>query len=128
MTDWRWHNFTADEMRCRCGCGRADMSPLFMDVLQTIRMQYGKPMRVSSGYRCPSHNAKVSSTGPGGPHTTGKAVDILVSGKDAHTLLQLCMAHMDVTGIGVSQKGAHDSRFIHIDTIEEGLRPWLWSY
>ena len=97
--------------------------------LQKLRDKLGKPMKLSSAYRCPEHNSKVSSTGKSGPHTTGMAIDIVCSGKDAWELLSFAMIRSKVwKGIGVSQKGKHESRFIHLDTIEADNRPWVWSY
>jgi uncharacterized protein YcbK (DUF882 family) len=104
MLDWlRWPNFTEGEFRCRCGCGRADMDPAFMDRLQALRERFGKPLRISSGYRCPDHNARVSSTGRGGPHITGKAVDVAVAYGDVDELERLAVL-ADVSGRGVQQK------------------------
>ena len=94
-----------------------------MDKLESIRIEYGLPMRVTSGYRSPEYNSKVSHTGRTGPHTTGMAVDIAVSGKDAHRLLCVALAH-GITGVGVSQNGA--GRFLHFDTARE--TPAIWSY
>ncbi|MEO5330361.1 MAG: D-Ala-D-Ala carboxypeptidase family metallohydrolase, partial [Magnetococcus sp. THC-1_WYH] len=54
-----------------------------MDRLENLRREFNRPMPVSSGYRCPMHNARVSKTGFSGPHTTGQAVDIVISGEDA---------------------------------------------
>ena len=68
-------HFALAEFECRCGCGRAEMNATFLAQLDTLRSIYGKPLTVTSGYRCPSYNAKVSSTGMTGPHTTGKAAD-----------------------------------------------------
>lgn len=119
-------NFSVDEMKCKCGCGKADMDREFMMDLQALREAVG-PLKVSSAYRCPEHNQRVSSTGPDGPHTTGKAADILCSGKHAHEVL-MSACFFDFTGIGVSQKGAHGSRFIHLDTITAGPRPNVWTY
>ena len=57
---------------------------------------------VSSGYRCPEYNDQVSSSGLTGPHTTGRAVDVVCSG-DALKIMELAIKH-GMTGIGVSQK------------------------
>jgi uncharacterized protein YcbK (DUF882 family) len=123
-------NFTADEMRCQCGCGKADMDHAFMLKLQAVRDVVG-PLVVSSGYRCPEHNAAVSSTGLNGPHVTGKAADLRCFGKQAHEVLVQAMFHY-FTGIGVSQKGPHGFRFIHLDMLQDGengaRRSWTWSY
>lgn len=122
----RWPNFSRKEFACAC-CGKAPMDPAFMDILQLLRIDYGKPMVISSGYRCAAHNQKVSSTGPNGPHTTGQAADVAVARGDAYELLQLGIRIF--TGIGVNQKGA--GRFLHFDTIPNSAsapRPTLWSY
>jgi len=95
--------------------------------LEQIREYWGKPMLLSSAYRCPDHNKNVSSTGENGPHTTGKAVDILCYGNDALELINL-VTDVGINGLGISQKGAFSSRFIHIDGIETGNRPWAWTY
>ena len=106
------------------------MDPEFMNRLERVRHEYNKPMRLSSAYRSPEHNAKVSSTGTTGPHTTGRAVDVLVSGSDALDLID-CAIFNGITGIGISQKGPHDKRFVHLDDLPDAPgqpRPWVWSY
>jgi uncharacterized protein YcbK (DUF882 family) len=126
--DWvRWPHFTEAEMRCK-GTGRCLMDPAFMDRLEALRQAFAKPMPITSGYRAPEYNVRVSSTGLDGPHTTGRAVDVRVTGADALRLVSLAVAH-GFTGIGVSQKGG--ARFIHLDDLTPGgrhPRPTLWSY
>ncbi len=125
--DWRWNNFTADEFKCR-HCGAHIIIPEFMDKLQAVRTEYGKPMKITSGYRCSQHNSAVSDTGLTGPHTTGRAVDIQVSGKDALRLLVLAVKH-GFTGIGVKQHGLFGARFLHLDDLpDDTTRPSIWSY
>ena len=121
-------NFSESELACSC-CGKNEMTQETVDALQALRESIGKPLKLSSAYRCPKHNSKVSSTGKSGPHTTGKAIDIVCSGKEALELLSFAMIRSKVwKGIGISQKGKHESRFIHLDTIEADNRPWIWSY
>ena len=125
--DWRWKNFSSEELKCK-HCGEEKIIPEFMDRLQALRKDYGKPMKISSGYRCPIHNRNVSKTGDDGPHTTGRAVDILCHGKEAYDLLHLALLH-GFTGIGINQKGLKASRFIHIDDIpDRTIRPTVFSY
>jgi len=105
------------------------MDPAFMEKLMRLRVDYGKPMIVTSAYRCPTHNAAVSN-GDSDPHTTGLAIDIQVSGKDTHRLMGFIFA-LKFAGVGVSQKDDHSGRFIHLDDTPnspERPRPWLWSY
>jgi len=126
LIDWSTiKHFTASEFQCHCGCGANEIKQELVEKLDMLRGWYGKPMVVTSGYRCPGHNQAVSTTGQAGPHTTGYAADIAASGADAFTLLKLAFA-TGFTGIGVSQKGA--SRFIHMDIVPGQTRPMIWSY
>jgi zinc D-Ala-D-Ala carboxypeptidase len=122
-----WQFFRKSEFACK-HCGENRMDKGFVDRLDTLRAVYGKPLVVSSGYRCPTHNMAVSSTGPDGPHTTGRAVDLRVRGADAYQLLQLAL-HAGFSGVGIQQKGA--SRFLHLDDLPNSPtrpRPTVWSY
>jgi len=130
LAPWRWPHFTPDELRCRCGCGRVDMAPDFLDRLEQLRVAFGRPLSVCSGFRCPAHNANplVSHSGDRGPHTTGRAVDIRIGRGDAYALNALAPA-LGFTGIGFAQKG--DARFIHLDDLPDAPgqpRPTVWSY
>jgi zinc D-Ala-D-Ala carboxypeptidase len=121
--------FTRAELQCKCGCGRAEFTEEFLAKLKWLRLKWNQPMFVSSGYRCPAHNAKVSSSGLDGPHTFG-AVDIRADGPTAYGLLKVAL-DADFTGIGMHQKGPHSMRFIHLDDIRPGdrhPRPWVWTY
>lgn len=115
--------FKESEFTCKCGCGQTKMDPLFIAKLNNLRHEYGKPMIVTSGYRCPNHpvEARKASAAPG-MHTTGKAADIAVTGADAHRLLTLAL-EAGFRGIGVNQKGS--GRFIHLD---DRAQPTVWSY
>lgn len=127
--DWaEYPNFSRAEFAC-AHCGRAEMQPDFVYRLQELRDKYGKPLRITSGYRCPEYNAQISSTGKDGPHTTGRAVDIAISRGEAYSLLRLAIT-MGFTGIGFAQKGS--GRFLHLDDLlrheTAGPRPTIWSY
>lgn len=127
-------HFSEKELQCKCGkCEFPGMDKDLMDLLEAVRTDpdWNKPMSISSGYRCPTHNSNVSSTGSDGPHTSCKAIDVRVSGADAHLFLSVAMGY-EFSGVGVAQKGSHGSRFIHLDTLTnsetKGPRPWIWSY
>lgn len=113
-------------------CGENHMKHSFMLSLDALRKQCAFPFPVTSGYRCPAHNNKVSSTGLNGPHTTGQAVDIGVYGEKALMVVALAGRH-GFLGLGISQKSStpHHQRFIHLDTLEAESgrpRPWIWTY
>lgn len=116
--------FKTEEFACKC-CGISVMNTEFLEKLDELRHRYGKPLVVSSGYRCPKHNKKVSDTGANGPHTTGKAADLAVNREEAYNVLKIAF-ELGFTGIGVAQKGT--GRFIHLDTITGAGRPTVWSY
>ena len=121
-------NFSSKELSCSC-CGKNEFNKETLVALQRLRDSIGKPIKLSSAYRCPTHNDSISSTGKDGPHTTGKAIDVLCSGKFAHEILGIVMIRSSSwKGIGISQKGKHKSRFIHLDTIDSDMRPRVWSY
>ena len=126
-------NFSSGEMMCSCGCGEDSMDPDFMSILQNIRDEMQRPLRISSGVRCAKRNMEVSSTGKNGPHvprTTGTmASDILIAGADALRLIDIARKH-GISGVGISQRGSHAKRFIHIDILSEDThpRPTMWSY
>ena len=126
-------NFSVDEMMCHCGCGEDSMDMDFMDILQNIREDMNRPLKISSGVRCAKHNSIVSSTGSNGPHVPRKegtkASDILISGADALRLVDIARKH-GISGVGISQRGPHAKRFIHIDTLSDDKhpRPTMWSY
>nr|WP_029767048.1 D-Ala-D-Ala carboxypeptidase family metallohydrolase [Pseudomonas sp. P818] len=129
MTTSPWPNFSLAELRCKCGrCGStgAEMDSEFMDKLQRLRSAFGKPMVLSSAYRCPRHPVEAKKTAPG-EHCTGKAVDVAIRGPEALRLLQLAL-ELGFTRIGVSQKGT--ARFLHLGTSAGGRfpSPAIWSY
>ena len=123
-----WRYFNLADFNCK-HCGANKMSREFITQLDELRRRCGFTLIVTSGYRCPVHNQRVSTTGPNGPHTTGQAVDLGVSRQRGHDVLRHAMAMGVFTGVGVQQKGV--SRFLHLDTLQEpqhAPRPTVWSY
>lgn len=118
--------FKAEEFKCKC-CGISRMDDEFVQLLDILRERLGEPIVLTSAYRCPKHNQAVSSTGPTGPHTTGKAADIACSHAKAWQVVHIA-TELGFTGIGVAQKGS--SRFIHLDILEAPAypRPNVWTY
>ena len=123
--DWKesWENFKPEELSCS-HCGELKIHEDIMDLLQEARGVLG-PLSITSGYRCSEHNAAVSKTGPSGPHTTGKAVDISVRDSQ-HRKVLIDYFAPEVTGLGIAKS------FIHIDLLyeEDGfeMRPNSWVY
>ena len=115
-------SFSNKELACR-HCGALNESPefqTFMDKVQVLRDAYGKPLKVTSAYRCPKHPIESLKVKPG-QHSVG-AIDLAVRDEDAYDVLKLAF-DIGFTGIGVNQKG--DNRFIHIDLRKDRR---VWSY
>jgi len=120
--------FTEDELKCQ-HCGSKGMDKDFMDKVEDLRHALGFAFKVNSAYRCKDHPIEAPKEAPGA-HTTGKAIDIQVSGSNAHRLLDAAL-RAGFSGIGVSQRGSHATRFLHLDKASnsEGRpRPGVWSY
>ena len=129
VTDWSKYSpyFTKEEFACK-HTGENEMQVEFMDRLLAVRLEYDKGMRVTSGYRDPSHPIEAKKTRPGS-HPQGRAGDFAVDSGNAYRLLAIALKH-GFTGIGFQQKGS--GRFLHLDDIPENtegfLRPTIWSY
>lgn len=122
-----WEFFKLSEFACK-HCGENKIRHEFVDKLDLLRQRVDFPLIVTSGYRCPVHNARVSSTGTRGPHTTGWAADLGVDRERAYRVLEEAL-RMGFSGIGVNQKGG--GRFIHLDMLPSAPgqpRPTVWSY
>ena len=126
-----WNHFSFKELMCKCGCGTMKMDSLFMDKLEELRVNLALPIYLSSAYRCPKHNDKVSKSGSNGPHTTGRAVDIICYGDRADVILGIAYGLGGFSGKGIYQKNkTMSNRFIHLDDLPKSNhrhRPWLWG-
>ena len=127
MIDWNTSTyFSQHEFKCS-HTGKCDMDANFIDKLNDLRLAFGKPMKITSGFRDVTHPIEAKKKTPGA-HTTGQAAVIAVSREDAFDLLSLALTK-GFTGIGIQQKGS--GRFIHLDTLKnspERPRPTIWSY
>ena len=105
-------NFSAGEFMCKCGkyCTTFKVDDDLVTKLQKLRDKLGKPIRINSGYRCPTHNKNVGGASAS-YHTKGMAADIRV---DSVTVVALSKAAESVGFKGVIQYPK--SNFVHVDT------------
>ena len=68
------------ELACKC-CGQTKPNQHLMAVLQLVRIHFNKPVSITSGYRCESHNKNVGGAEKS-QHVQGTAADIQVKGVD----------------------------------------------
>lgn len=101
----------------------------FQGRLQTLRDGWGRPIVVTSGYRCPAYNALKSKTGRTGPHTVA-AVDVWIDPALVWDFIELATS-LGFSGLGLHQHGPHAERFVHLDDLPNGSgcpRPRVWTY
>ncbi len=108
------------------GTGEKFMVMDFLERIDELRHRCGFPFVITSGYRTPEYNMKVSNSGAKGPHTTGKAADIEAKiGREKYIILKHAMT-LGFTGIGIART------YIHLDTLggaeSSQSRPWVWTY
>lgn len=105
------------------------MHPVLMDLLQSIRNEYARPIFISSGFRSVKHPVEQEKSRPG-EHAMGMAVDILCHGDNALKILKLAQDR-DIKRIGLHQKGNANGRFIHLgiaDKYDLSFPVALWTY
>jgi zinc D-Ala-D-Ala carboxypeptidase len=125
-TPTEWPNFTGEELGCS-HCGEANESQhfkTFMGRVQALRTWYGKPMRVTSAYRCPLHPIEAKKENGAGEHSRG-SIDFQIPVEDRHSVVAKAF-EMDFRGIGWNLKGERSQRFIHLD--DRVGPPRIWSY
>ena len=113
-------HFTSDEFRCHC-CGELFISVELLQLLDKARILAGVPFKITSGYRCPSHNAKVGGV-PKSSHLSGLAVDVAVSGdrNRGAILIPLLVAGFRRVGIGPTM--------LHVDIDDQKTSGAVWLY
>lgn len=117
--EWRWPNFTPEEMACH-GDNSLMIDTEAMDKLQALRSAMGVPFVIHSAYRAPAHNAAVGGA-PRSRHMMAEAFDIRMSGHDPHEFETMARA-FGFGGIGRYAKSAEP--FLHIDTRQD---PATWG-
>lgn len=116
--------FSADEMRCKCGCGgEMPDRPSFQHLLNTlnsIRFELDKPIIINSGWRCENHPAERDKPSGPGYHNRFGAVDISLKGHDPIELLRLVLSYPTIRGLGINP-----GVFLHLDERENST---VWGY
>jgi len=106
------------EIVCRCGCGfgleDGDFDDEVAGKFYNMRANFGEPVIVTSGCRCPVHNAKKSVGGmPDSKHLKGLAIDVTCANPTAERLAKLAFcagkAGFKYFEINLAK------RFIHVD-------------
>jgi uncharacterized protein YcbK (DUF882 family) len=76
------------------------MDNRLMSLLQAIRSFVERPVTMSSGFRCRTHNAETPNAHPDSYHTLGQAADIFVKGMKIKDLYDACLQVCEMEGYG----------------------------
>ena len=102
-------NFNLREFECR-HCGVVKLDGHLLEKLQDLRERIGRPLIVTSGYRCAEHNAAVGGVADS-QHVQGTAADLrLPRGMVFQDFLRECIAG----GFNFVQ-GYPNQGFVHVD-------------
>ena len=103
-------HFRVYEFACKDGSDPVFISQPLAELLENIRVHFGKPVHINSGYRTVSFNASLKNSSKKSQHCNGLAADIRVEG---HTPVEVynyaCQLLGDHGGVGI-----YDT-FVHVD-------------
>lgn len=112
-------NFSVSEFACKC-CGVNGMIPVFMSRLQSLRDIYGRPMVITSGYRCEKHNTAIGGH-KNSQHKFGLACDIhCLDSNERYKMVEIAVG-LGFRGVGVAKT------FLHLD-LRGSQVSHLWLY
>jgi len=124
MKDQSWPHFSREELQCKFDPSQCAMNPEFMERIEKLRVEWGKPLRVTSAFRSKLHPRE--RTKPKlGRHAHGEAIDFALYGAEALDFLKLAL-DMGFRGLGLHQRSQFSERFIHVDHRLDV--PAIWTY
>lgn len=100
------------EFRCKCGRNRCHYfiaNEVLLEQYAKLRTDWGKPLKINSGFRCQSHNEGIGGVEKS-RHTLGRAIDISLRGMDAGEVVnfrKLCEKYFPFV--------KYYSTFVHVD-------------
>lgn len=117
-------NFTKSEFECPCGCGQQSVDTELAEKLQLIRDKVGKKIKITSGYRCITHNASKKVQGSRtSKHLYGLAADWRLQDRSLNPVaLGILAVEAGFGGVGIYWYG--NTAFCHADT-RNAKATWL---
>lgn len=106
------------EWRCPCGrCGGFPVEPQerIVSFLEALRVHFNKPVYISSGVRCQTHNDELPGSVWNSRHVSGKAVDFCVEGMSATPVKVYC-DRLVAQGV-LRYCYCIDNQFVHADIL-----------
>ena len=114
------------KLSCTCGedgCDKRSTKQMLLNMLQKVRNDYGLPMLVTSGGRCPLHKDEKNRSVPA-DHQKCLGVDIRITGQSMATKLTAIAAIHGFNAFGVSL----EMGFIHLGYRPEKNKIVTWEY
>jgi len=100
-----WKYFKIEEFRCPC-CGTNLIHTELVDKLDEAREKAGIPFKITSGYRCPKHNAAIGGV-ENSAHIKGLAADILCTNSDTRFKIIKALLEVGFRRIGIGEHHIH---------------------
>ncbi len=100
--------FAIKDFSCRCGCGKNNISPMLIDMLDAARDEAGIPFVINSGTRCENWN-KHEGGSETSSHLIGLAADIKCPTSNERWKIANAIINTGFRRIGIGQT------FIHVD-------------
>jgi uncharacterized protein YcbK (DUF882 family) len=120
-------NTKTDNLTCSCGhvdCDKRSVDQETLDNVQLIRDDFGAPLKVTSGGRCPLHPDELKKA-QAGDHQLCKAVDIKCDNLYLETKLKVLAGRHGATRVA----GGAYCGFVHMAWTETDRKDVpTWSY
>ena len=94
LTDYLTHS----EFRCKChrkSCHFTIVAPSLLESYGALRVSWGKPITVNSGFRCMDHNRDIMGSSETSSHTSGFAIDLKPESGDLKDFYDIAMNYFD---------------------------------
>ena len=96
-----------------------NLCQLMTEVLEPAREKLGKPIIVTSGYRCPALNKAVGGVG-NSQHMTGQAADLVCSKYEDKRRLFDILSSMDIDQL-LWETNSKGTQWIHVSFVGHGV-------
>ncbi len=113
-------HFKAKEFLCK-HCGKVIIDSRLIELAERLRGYLGKPLIITSGYRCPEHNRRVGGV-PDSPHIKGLALDVLTESSRERFKIFTWLVNNGVTRIGMAKT------YTHFDIDPDKPQEVIWDY
>lgn len=119
-------NFQVHEFECPCkNCSETLIAPRLLELLEDLRVRFGMPIQIHSGYRCRNHQDELRAQGYEtakgiSSHEQGWAADLSVPGCSGIEL-SLLARFVGFMAVGTAPT------WIHVDLRQGKERRWIYS-